>query len=71
MKKDLSNRELFELIDLAVKEDRQATFEIILHFEDLINYESKINGVFNQECKDYIEDNIIKYIKTFKKIKKF
>lgn len=64
------NKELYKLILKAVDGNMEATFKIILKFEDLINSEAKINGKFNQECKDYIIDNLIKYIKKFKKIKK-
>ncbi len=46
----------------------KATFEIILQFEPLINKYSTIDGVLNQECKDYIIDNLIKQIRKFKKI---
>jgi len=67
----MENRELFELIEKAVAGDIKATFEIILQFQDLICKEAKINGKFNQECKDYIEDQLMKYIKTFKKFENF
>ena len=63
----MENKELFELIRKAVAGEMKATFEIILNFQDLICKEAKINGKFNQECKDYIEEQLIKYIKTFKK----
>lgn len=63
------NKELLRLINLAVNGDMKSTFEIILKFENLINAEAKINGRFNQDCKDYIVDQLIKYIRTFKKIK--
>lgn len=65
------NNRLFNLIKLATEGDTKATFEIILMFENLINKEAKINGMFSQDCKDYIIDNLIKNIKNFKKIKNF
>lgn len=70
MSNSKDNRELFNLIEKAVLGDIKATFEIILQFEGLINSEAKINGTFNQDCKEYIEDQLLKYIKTFNKIKK-
>lgn len=64
----MENRELVDLIIEAKKNDVKATFDIILEFENLINKESMINGVFNQECKDYIIDNLLKQIKKFQEI---
>jgi len=60
--------ELYNLINSALDGNTSATFELILHFEPLINKHSKINGRFEQECKDYIIDNLLKQIKKFKKI---
>ena len=40
---------------------------LILQFEPMINKYSRINGEFDQECKDYIIDNLLKQIKKFKK----
>lgn len=64
----MENRELVNLILNAKENNINATFKIILEFEDLINKESIVNGVFNQECKDYIIDKLLKQIKKFKKI---
>lgn len=64
----MKNRELVDLIIKAKENNTKAIFDIILLFEDLINKESVINGCFNQECKDYIIDNLLKEIKKFKKI---
>ena len=64
----MKNRELVDLIIKAKKNDVKATFDIILELESLISKESMINGVFNQECKDYIIDNLLKQIKKFKEI---
>ncbi len=63
----MKNRELVDLIMKAKENDIEATFKIILEFEDLINKESMINGIVNQECKDYIVDKLLKQIKKFKK----
>lgn len=59
--------ELYKLINSALDGNTAATFELILHFEPLINKRSKINGEFDQECKDYIIDNLLKQIKNFRK----
>lgn len=58
---------LYKLINSALEGDTAATFELILHFEPLINKHSTINGEFDQECKDYIIDNLLKQIKNFRK----
>ena len=63
----MKNRELVDLIIKAKENDIEATFKIILEFEDLINKESMINGIVNQECKDYIVDKLLKQINKFKK----
>lgn len=63
----MKNRELVDLIIKAKENNIEATFKIILEFEDLINKESMINGIVNQECKDYIVDKLLKQIKKFKK----
>ncbi len=60
---------LYNLIKQAKKGNKRATFEIIIRFDPLINKHSKINGEFNQECKDYIIDKLLKKIKDFKKIR--
>ena len=62
------NKLLYELIKKAKNGNMKSTFEIILQFEPLINKYSTIDGVLNQECKDYIIDNLIKQIRKFKKI---
>ena len=64
----MENRKLMSLIMKAKENDIKATFELILQFEDLINKESIINGILNQDCKDYIIDKLLKQIKKFKKI---
>ena len=62
----IDNNCLYELIIRAVKGDLRATFEIIIEFENIINNECYIDGIFNEECKDYIIDSLIKNIKKFK-----
>lgn len=63
----MDNKKIFELIKKSKENDMKAVFELIMIFEDLINKESLVNGRFNQECKDYVIDNLLKQIKNFKK----
>ena len=63
----MDNKKIFELIKKSKENDMKAVFELIMIFEDLINKESLVNGRFNQECKYYIIDNLLKQIKNFKK----
>lgn len=58
---------LYKLINDALEGNTAATFELILHFEPLINKYSKIDGRFDQECKDYIIDRLFKKINNFRK----
>ena len=69
MKIELSNRELFEIIEKAVNGDTKSKFEILILFDPLIRSKSYIKGNFNQECKDYIEDKVFESIEKFKAIK--
>lgn len=70
MKIEMNNKELYEVIKKAVNGDMKAKFEIILIFQELIEKESYINGKYSEECKDYIEDRILKDIEYFKYFKK-
>lgn len=70
MKIEMNNKELYEVIKKAVNGDMKAKFEIILMFQELIEKESYINGKYSEECKDYIEDRILKDIENFKYFKK-
>ena len=65
----VDDKKLFDLLVLAKEGNTRATFEIILMFEKYINKQCYINGKFNQECKDYIEDKVFEYIEKFKTIK--
>lgn len=64
------NKLLYYLIKQAKKGNKRAIFELIIRFDPLINKYAKINGEFNQECKDYIIDKLLKEIKKFKNLKK-
>lgn len=68
MFKKISNLEFATILKKAVNGDQESIYKIINIYEPLINKFSKINGRFNQECKDYIIDNIFKYIRKFEKI---
>lgn len=69
MYRRISDKEFVEILDKAVDGDIKAIYEIIDIYDGLILKNSIVHGVFNQECRDYIEDRIIKEIKKFKKIK--
>lgn len=66
MKIDMSNKELYEVIKKAVNGNMKAKFEIILEFDELITKNSNKLGKYKEECRDYIEDRIIKDIEKFK-----
>ena len=67
MKKE--DEELYILIKKAKQGDIKATFQIILKFEPLIDKHSYIDDKFNQECKDYIFEKLLRSIKNFKNFK--
>ena len=69
MKIEMSNRELFEIIERAVNGDIKSKFEILILFDPLIRNESYVNRKFSQDCKEYIEDRLFDSIEKFKKIK--
>lgn len=69
MKIERNNKELFEIIEKAVNGDVKSKFEILILFDPLIKSESYIKGKFNQDCKDYIEDNLFESIEKFRTIK--
>lgn len=68
MFKRISDREFAEILQKAVNGDINATYKIIDIYDGLILKNSTIEGKYSQECRDYIEDKIIKEIKKFKKI---
>lgn len=74
MEIEMSNRELFEIIEKAVNGNVKSKFEILILFDPLIKNQSYIRGKFNQDCKEYIEDRLFESIekfRTIKEIKKF
>ena len=74
MKIEMSNRELYEIIEKAVNGNVKSKFEILILFDPLIKNQSYIRGKFNQDCKEYIEDRLFESIekfRTIKEIKKF
>ncbi len=66
MKIDMSNKELYEVIKKAVNGNMKAKFEIILEFDELITKNSNKLGKYSEDCRDYIEDRILKAIENFK-----
>ena len=69
MKIEISNKELFAIIERAVDGDVKAKFEILILFDPLIRNESYIKGKFNQDCKEYIEDKLFESIEKFRTLK--
>ena len=67
MYKRISYKEFAITLQKAVAGDINAIYQIIDIYDGLILKYSIIDGKFNQECRDYIEDKIIKKIKKFKK----
>lgn len=65
---EINNKDFVKILAKAIRGDQQSIYQIIEIYEPLINKNARINGVFNQECKDYIVDKIIKNIKIFKKL---
>ncbi len=68
MFKRISDREFVEILQKAVSGNIEATYKMIDIYDGLILKKSIKNGKYSQECRDYIEDRIIKEIKKFKKI---
>ena len=68
MYKRISDKDFANTLQKAVAGDVKAIFKIIDIYDGLILKHSTIDGAYNQECRDYIEDRIIKEIKKFKKI---
>ncbi len=60
---------LYKLIKLVKENDKKAIFEIINMFDNYINKNAYINGKFNQECKDFIIEKLLIYLKKFKNLK--
>lgn len=74
MKISKEDIELFKLIDFATNGNKQAKWEIIWKFDNLIRSSSIVNGKFDEECQEYIESAIFKSIEKFntlRKIKKY
>ena len=68
MKIKLSNEEFAKIIRKAVAGNTKEKFEIIILFENLIKKESLINGKYSEDCRNYVEEKLFKYIEKFKKI---
>lgn len=68
MRKNISNKEFAKILKKATEGKIEYIYKIIEIYEGAIVNNATINGVYNQECRDYIEEQIIKNIKKFKKI---
>lgn len=64
----ISDREFVKILKSAIQGNLNDTYKIIEMYKGLIVNNAMIDGKFNQECKDYIEEQIIKKLKKFKKI---
>lgn len=68
MNNEVSNREFAEILKKAKDGKIEYMYQIIKIYEKAIIKNSIVNGTYNQDCRDYIEEQIIKNIKKFKKI---
>ncbi|TYA14780.1 helix-turn-helix domain-containing protein [Paenibacillus faecis] len=58
-------REVFYLIQLAQKGDRQAEVELIQRYEPLINKYSRQDGRLNEDCKQQLILEFILAVRRF------
>lgn len=63
----MNNEEIVLNIRKAMDGNLEATFNLILQYENLIDEECVVGDDFSQECKDYVIDHLITGIKNFKK----
>ena len=68
MYKNITDKEFVKILQNAVNGNIEEIYKIIEIYEGLILKHSVVNGTYNQECRDYTEDRIIKEIKKFRKI---
>ena len=61
----MSDKDFTLLLQKATSNDKSAIYEIIQMYEKLIYINSFINGRFDEDCKAYIELNLITAIKKF------
>ena len=66
MEKNLNNKDYYELIKKSTAGDLHAKFEIINIFSKLIENESSKMGLYEDECRYFIEEHIIRNIEKFK-----
>ena len=62
----MSDDEFVILLQKATRNDKSAIYEIIRMYEKLICKNSYINGSFDDDCRAYIESNLITAIKKFR-----
>lgn len=68
MKQNISNKEFAQILKKATEGNIECIYKIIEIYEGSIVNNATINGAYSQECRDYIEEQIIKNIKKFRKI---
>ena len=61
-----NNEEFVVLLQKATRNDKTAIYEIIQAYENLTIKNSFVNGRFDEDCKAYIESDVISAIKKFK-----
>lgn len=62
----MNDDEFVFLLQKATQNDKSAIYEIIKLYEKLIIKNSFVNGKFDEDCKAYIESNLINAIRKFK-----
>jgi len=55
-----------EMMQKAILGDVEALNKLLYIYEPLINYRSKIDGEFDEDCRQYIMMRIMKNIPKFK-----
>ena len=62
----MSDKDFVPLLQRATENDNSAIYEIMKMYEKLIFKYSYVNGRFDEDCKAYIETDVITAIKKFK-----
>jgi len=55
-----------EMLQKAILGDMDAVNEVLCLYEPLINYYSLIDGKYDEDCRQYIMEHLIKRISKFK-----
>jgi len=62
----MNDDEFVLLLQKATQNDKIAIYEIIKMYENLTIKNSIVNGRFDEDCRVYIESNLITAINNFK-----